>query len=144
MSGMSDVFQGIKDTLINSTNGVDPGKPINVQIGIPDAVNDYPAALVRPNEPIDLMVAINGNTFQGTMRITILIRSADDAEGWKQLWDYIDPVAATKSVVRALRADRTLNSFVDDSQVRLIEGISKRAEGVFGFDVLLDYIKTVA
>lgn len=144
MSVMSDVFKGIKDTLINATNGVDPEKPINVYLGTPDAINDWPAAVVMPEGETDLLVAINGNTFKGTMRISTFIKVGDDADGWRQLFDYMDPIQGTKSVIRALRADRRLNALVDDSQVRSMGKPYKAAEGIYAFDLLLDYVVSVA
>lgn len=144
MSVLSDIFEGIKTVLTDATNGVDPGKPVHIYLGTPDAINDFPAIYVRPEDPMDMEVAFAGNSFKGTMRLTTFIRVGDDEDGWRQLWDYMDPVQGTKSVTRALRADLSLNSTVDSAGVREIRSARKAAEGVFAFDILLDYIVRVA
>lgn len=88
-------------------------------------------------------VAFAGNTFKGVMVLTTFVRSADDADGWRQIWDYMDPVQGTKSVARALRADLSLNGKVDSAGVRVIRNPRKAAEGIFAFDLLLVYIVRV-
>mgnify|MGYP001581234809 CR=1 FL=1 len=140
MSALSDVFKGIKDVLTGTSGVTD----INVHLGAPDAINAFPAVFVTPDNPIDLLKAFSGNSFSGTMRLTVFIRSGDSEDGWRQFWDYLDPVQAQTSITRALRSDPSLNALVDSSQVRQIENVRKADNGVFAFDLLLDYIKSVA
>ena len=140
MSGLSDVFDGLKTTL---QAGI---ADLQVFKGAPDGINSWPAAVLLPM-PIDPRVAFTGNSFTGDIKIIVLISSGKDDEGWTQLWDYIDPTTATKSVIKAIETDRSLNGKVDDSEIILIDNIGRREIGggfQFGFDATLRYIKSVA
>tara|TARA_R110000787_G_scaffold135015_2_gene247346 strand:- start:1487 stop:1909 length:423 start_codon:yes stop_codon:yes gene_type:complete len=139
MSVYSDIAAGIATTLRgNVTELLAFDFP-------PDSVNQFPAAVVIP-EPIDTEIVIQGNTINPTFRIVFLVGSADAAEGFRALYDHIDPVEAGKSLLAAVRADRTMNGSVDDSDLIRIENIGRRelwGGFYFAFDGLLDVIKTV-
>lgn len=140
MSGFSDVMDGLETTLKNGITG------LQVYKGAPGAVNSYPAAVLLPMS-IDPRVAFGGNSFTGDIRILMIIASGQAANGWAQLWDYIDPAVAGKSVIKAIEDDRDLDGKVDDAEVTVIENIGMRQLGsmdVFGFDANLHYIKSVA
>ena len=142
MSGFSDIFAGLKTVLTNSS-GVSKS---NVHMGAPDAINDYPAIALIP-ESFDMVVAFAGNSFEGDIRAKVFIKSGDDEEGWRQLWDYIDPTQASTSLVRAIRADRSLDGKVDGAEVMRIENISRSEIGggfLFTFDAIIHVIKAVA
>lgn len=138
MSGFSDVMDGLETTLkAGITN-------LQVFKGAPDGINSWPAAVLLPMS-IDPRVAFTGNSFQGQIKIIVLISSGDAAEGWTQLWDYIDPTTANKSVIKAIETDRSLNGKVDDSEITLIDNIGRREIGggwQFGFDATIQYMKS--
>ena len=109
------------------------------------SVQGFPAAIVLP-EPVDTEIAFGGNSFTGGFRVVFLVSSADSAEGFAKLYDHIDTVAVNTSVVRAVRADPTLNGKVDSSDVTRIENIGQRSLwGVdyFGFDAIVTFVKSV-
>lgn len=139
MSGLSDVFDGLETTLKAGISD------LQVHKGEPATVNHYPAAVCMLM-PFDPRLALSGNGWMGEIRILMVIASGDAANGWAQLWDYIDPTTATKSVIKAIETDRDLNSKVDDSEITMIENIGMRDLGgirVFGFDAVLRFIKSV-
>lgn len=140
MSGFSDVMDGLATVLTNGITG------LQVYKGAPDAIHSFPAACLLPKE-IDPRLAFSGNSFSGDIRIVMLICSGKDENGWAQLWDYIDPTVANKSVIKAIETDRSLNGKADDSEITLIENIGRREVGggfQFGFDAVLHFIKSVA
>ena len=140
MSNFGDVFKGLARVLENK---------IFEMLVIPwpvDTVNHFPAAVVVP-EPVDVEVNLQGNTFEGRLRMVVLVASGDSAEGFDKLWDYLDPTEVTKSVVAAVRADQTLDGKVDDADVERIENIGRRelwGGWYFAFDAIVHFIKTVA
>ena len=140
MSNYSDVLAGLQTTLEAGITGV------KVHLGAPDSVNSYPAAILLPMN-LDPRVAFSGNSFTGDIRILMVISSGKDENGWAQLWDFLDPTTANKSVIKAIETDRSLNGKVDDSEITSIENIGRRELGggfQFGFDAILHFIKTVA
>lgn len=140
MSGFSDVMDGLGTALKNGITG------LQVYKGAPDDVKSYPAAVLLP-ESMDPRVAFAGNSFMVDIRIILLIASGKDENGWAQLWDYIDPTTANRSVIKAIEDNRNLDGKVDDSEITLIENIGRREIGggwQFGFDAILHAIKTVA
>lgn len=142
MSNYSDIIQGIKDVLTGAS-GISKA---NVHMGPPDAINDFPAVAIIP-ESFDMVQAFGGNSFEGDIRLRVWLKSGDDEEGWRQLWDYIDPTAASASLIRAIRADRGLNGKADGSEVMRIENIRRSEIGggyLFQFDAILHVIKGVA
>ena len=112
----------------------------------PDTVNSFPAAIVLP-EPLDTQITFKSNTFTATFRVIFLVASGDVAEGFMQLYDYLDPVEVGKSLIKAIRDDTDLASSTDDSDIIRIENIGRRelwGNQYFGFDAILEVIKTLA
>lgn len=112
----------------------------------PDSINSFPAAAILP-EPIDLLQAFGGNTFEAQFRVVILLSSSEDISGFRALYDYISPTEASKGIKQAVDADPTLNGSVDSSQVSRIENIGRRelwGGWFYGFDALVDFVKTIA
>jgi len=140
MSNFSDAAAGLATTLEANVNGLKAfGYPV-------DSVNHFPSVVILP-EPVDVEIAFGGNTFTGRFRAVFLLASADSAEGFTQIYDYIDPTETNKSIVAAVRADRTLDGKVDDADVVRIENIGRRelwGGFYFGFDAIVEFIKTVA
>lgn len=140
MSAFGDALAGLKRVLEDNVSGL---KAFDYPVS---AFAHYPAAVILP-EPLDMEVALQGNTFTGRFRVLFAVASGDVAEGFLQLYDYIDPTVAQKSVVKAVRTDRTLNGKVDDADVVRIENIGRRQMGdgfVYGFDAVVEFIKSVA
>lgn len=141
MSNYSDIFGGIKNKLeANVTN-------LKVMEHPPESVNHFPAVLITP-EPMDPTIAFGGNSFEADFRLTVLVSSADSPSGWTQLFDMIDPTTANRSIIKALKDNKTLNGKVDDSMVSMVENIGRRqwfgGGFYFGFDVVLKVVKSVA
>jgi len=110
------------------------------------AINQFPTAVVLPNT-LDPEQAFQGNTFVAVFRIVVLVSSGDDAEGFARLYDLIDPTTTNLGIKQALDADSTLDGSADDSHLLMIENIGRRevdSGWFFGFDALVEVIKTVA
>lgn len=140
MSNYSDAAAGLVTVLKNGITG------LQAQDHPVDSINSFPAAIVLP-EPLDYLVAVGGNSFTGTFRVVFLISSGDDAEGFTQLYDHIDPTALNESVRKAVEDGRTLDGKVDDAQVVRVENIGRRelwGGYYFGADFIVEFIKTVA
>lgn len=140
MSAFGNALAGLKTVLEKNITEI---KVFDYPVS---ALAHYPTAVILP-EPLDMEVAFGGNTFTGRFRVLFAIVSGDAAEGFLQLYDYIDPVTPQKSVVKAVRTDRTLNGKVDDADVVRIENIGRRQMGdgfVYGFDALVEFLVTVA
>ena len=141
MSGLSDIFDGIETALKTGIPGV------QVYKGAPDAINSYPAAVIDLDDSIDPLIAFNGNTFRLLFRISLYISSGKDENGWRQLWDYMDPTVVDTSVIKALRDNRSLDGKADDSQIIKLDRRRRDVVGggfLFAFDTVLDVVKTVA
>ncbi len=140
MSNYGDILAGLKTVLQNNITGL---KVYDYPV---DSIHQYPSAVILP-EPIDTEIALQGNSVTFNLRVVFLICSGEASEGFLQLYDYIDPTVANKSVVKAVRADRTLNGKADDSDVVRIEKIGRREVGggaQYGFDAIVEVIKSVA
>lgn len=141
MSAYGDIIAGLKTVLEANVTGLHAyDYPV-------DSINDFPAAVILP-EPLDMELVIGGNSFTCTFRVVVMISSGDDAIGFRQAYDMIDPVEASKSINKAIETDRTLDGKADSSGVTRIENIGRRGteQGAywFGFDVLVEVVKTLA
>ena len=138
MSDLSDVVEGCA-TVIQAISG------LNVYDHSPMGVVP-PAAFVTIDE-VDYRIAMQGNSFTGILRVVIGVVSGGSTESaQKTLYDYLSPTGS-RSVVKAIRDDPTLNSKVDDSDVESIENV--RRDDMEGGswemgDVLVTFVKTVA
>ena len=140
MSNYGDLIGGLATVLRNGITGV------HVYETPPDAVNEFPACIIIP-EPMDPRMEIVDNSFLANFRVITLVAAGESSEAWAQLWDYLDPTLANKSVVKAIRTDPTLNGKADTSDVTRIENIGRREIGggfPMGFDALVEAVKTVA
>lgn len=140
MSAYGDIVAGLVTVLEANITGL---KAYDYPV---DSVSQFPAAIIL-QDPLDMEVALGGNAFTTTFRVVFLLSGGDDAIGFRALWDHIDPVEASKSVNKAVDADRTLNGKADDASVTRIENIGRRelwGGFYFGFDALVDVVKTLA
>ena len=140
MSAFGDIVTGLATVLEANITGL---KAYDYPV---DSVSHFPAAIIL-QDPMDLEVVIGGNTFTTTLRVVFLLSSGDDAIGFRQLWDYLDPVEVNKSVNKAVETDKTLDGKADNAGVTRIENIGRRelwGANYFGFDALVDVIKTLA
>lgn len=140
MSNFSDIAGGISTVLKANVTGLQAGKYPT------ETVNHFPVTLILP-EAFDPRWAFGGNTMATRWRLVTLVVSGDAPEGWAELYDMIDATAANTSIIKALRDNPTLNNTVDTSEVVAIENIGRRQFGggsYFGFDVVLEAIKSVA
>lgn len=140
MSNYSDLAGGISTILEANVTGLQAEKYP------PESVNHFPTTLILP-DAFDPRWAYAGNTMNTRWRLVTLVAQGDAPEGWKKLYDMIDVTAANTSIIKALRDNPSLNSIADTSAVVLVENIGRRQFGggnYFGFDLLLEAIKTVA
>ena len=140
MSLYGDIMDGLKTVLEANVPG------LRVYDYPPDSIQQFPAAALVA-EPLDLAVAFKGNTFTASVRVVFLLTSGDDAKGAHSLYDFFDPIQTNKSLVAAVRADRTLNGKVDDADAMRIENIGRRelwGGWYWGFDMIIEFVKSVA
>ena len=140
MSNWSDAIDGLGTVVQNGVTGV------HAYNHPTDSVEGVPAVVVLP-ETMDPELAFGGNSFEGTLRLVVLIAAGDSSEAFAQLYDYLDPTVANKSIIKAIRDAPTLNGKVDASRVDRIENIGRRQIGggwFSGFDVIVDFVKSVA
>jgi hypothetical protein len=110
-----------------------------------DSVNHFPSAVVLPTE-VDPELSFDGNDIEMSFIITVLFASGSDFSGFRSIYEYIDPTHAN-SVIKALRADPTLDSKADTSRVGLVTDIGRRelwGGWYFAFDLSLEATKTIA
>jgi hypothetical protein len=140
VSDYSDIVDGLQTVLEAAIPG------LHVYNHPVDGANEFPAAIILP-EDLDMRIAFTGNTFEGSLRVVFLISAGGDTEdGFTQLYDYIDPTEANKSVTKAVRDDGNLNGKADSCDVTVIENIGRRAiwdGNYFGFDAVVEFVKTV-
>jgi hypothetical protein len=110
-----------------------------------DSVNHFPSAVVLPDE-LDPELAFDGNDIDASFIVTVLLSSGTDFHGFRSIYEYMDPTH-TNSVIKALRADPTLNGKADTSRVGLVTEIGRRelwGGWYFAFDIALEATKTIA
>ena len=142
MSDYSEAAAGLKTVLEANITGF-PG----VQVyDIPEKPNSFPAFVILP-DTFDPEIVIQGNSFEASLRVIILVCSADNLTGFSDLYDIIDPTESTKSIIAAVRADQTLDGKVDSARVASIDNIGQRqlwGGFYYAADAMIDFIKSVA
>ena len=135
MSFYGDISGAIADALEAKVVGLQAkGYP-------PETVSHFPTTVIVPEgfaPDFDFSQVATPTLW----RLITLLSSGDAPEGEAQLDNMLD-VTATSSIVKALRADPTLDGVVDTSEVVSLENIGRRTLGggrYFGFDVLLDAV----
>lgn len=109
-----------------------------------EGINDFPAAVIIPRS-FDYMKTLGDNTFDGVLRVVILIHRAEDTEGFGEIDKFVNPVG-TESVRAAIAADPTLGGVVDSAHATGAEefGIIQLGGGRYqGATVVVEFIKTV-
>ena len=140
MSTYSDIAGGISTVLEANVTGLQAEKYP------PEAVNHFPTTLIIP-ETFDPSWAFGGNTMATKWRLITLVAAGDAPEGWTELYNMIDVTNASTSIIKALRDNPTLDGKVDTSEAMMVENIGRRQFGggnYFGFDIILEAIKSVA
>ncbi len=116
---------GIKTRLETIT-----GLKVFAPSGLPDSINQFPAALILPGE-----TAYNA-MFSGDadyrFRLIILITKQDSPSALGKLLDYIE-LTGTYSVKAAIDGDNTLNGSADDSRISRNLGIGTTIWGGFTY-----------
>ena len=113
--GLETIGAGIATRLetISGLKVFSPGK-------LPDAVNEFPAALILPGETT--YNAMFSGDADYIFRIILIFTKQDSPSALGKLLDYIE-LTGTYSVKAAIDADTTLNSSADDSRVTKNLGI---------------------
>ncbi len=141
MSDISDVVNGLVTVLTNNIEGM---HAFNHE---PDVINEFPAAVVTIDDPIDVEVVFGSNTIEGDMRVMVFTNSGVSEEATLAAYALMSPTGANVSLIAAVRADRTLDGAVDDCDVTVIEAIGRRVvnDALFtGFDAVIHFIKSIS
>jgi hypothetical protein len=138
LSAYKAAAAGLKTTLETGVTGLTVfDKPV-------DSVNSFPVAVVLP-EPIDYEIVFDGSTFEAGFRVVVLVAGMEEQTGFDTIYDMLDPTESNQSIVRAIRADTTLNGSVDDTQIVTAENIGRRdlwGGFYFGFDLVVNALVT--
>lgn len=141
MSDISDVVNGLVTVLTANIAGL---HAFNHE---PDAINEFPAAVVTIDDPIDVEVVFGGNTIEGNLRVMVFTNSGVSEEATVAAYALMSPTGVNVSLIAAVRTDRTLDGAVDDSDVTVIEAIGRRVlnDAIFtGFDAVVHFIKSIS
>lgn len=118
-----------------------PGLKVFAPNALPDAINQFPAALILPGETnYNAMFSGDANY---VFRVIILITKQDTPSALGKLLDYIE-LTGTYSVKAAIETDSTLNGSADDSRVSRNLGIGATVWGGYSYlstEFLLDVWK---
>jgi len=138
MSNYSDIAAGLVTVLQNNVTG------LKAYDHPRDTINEFPTAVVLPLV-LDPEIAFGGDSFEGTLRVIVLVHSDDSAEAYRRIYEHLDPTETNKSVIAAVRADPTLNGKADSSRVAIIESIGRKelwGGNYTGFDMIVEFVKT--
>ena len=140
MSAFDDAINGLETVLAANITG------LHVYNHPPQAVNQFPAAIILV-DPFDPRVAFGGHTLEVNLRVVMLFGKGDSEQAFQQMYHSLDPTETNRSIVKAVEADRTLNSTVDDAVVKSLEnmGLRELSQGQFaGFDAVVGFLQTIA
>lgn len=120
-------------------------KKVHVYSFPPDSIQELPAVVLQPMD-FDPRLMIGGNSFQAQIRATLLLAKADGQEAFEQLYEHIDPTAASAAFIKAIKDSPTLGGNVDDAGVIGIANIGRREIGggwYVGCDYIVEVVKSV-
>ena len=107
-----------------------------------DSLSEFPAA-VALFESRDAMETLGGSTFEGRLKVVLLVSSANTKESYDTLDQFMDPLG-TSSIKAAVDADNSWGGNVDDGRLVSISNVRKLWGGHYvGTDFHLRFARAV-
>ena len=90
----------------------------------PDSLHEFPAAIVHL-ESRDSVGTLGGTTIRGSLRVEVLVSTADARQATETLDVFLEPTGA-QSIEAAANTDPTLGGKVDDARLISVNNIGRR------------------
>lgn len=110
-----------------------------------DSINEFPAAVVL-FESRDAAQALGGSSFEGKVKVVLLVASAATEEAYDSLDEFMAPLG-TNSIEATVDADNTWGSKVDDGRLVSVDNVGNRKlwGGFYvGADFHFEFVKGVS
>ena len=93
----------------------------------PDSLHEFPAAIVHL-ESRDSVGTLGGGTIRGSLRVEVLVSTADARQATETLDVFLEPTGA-QSIEATANTDRTWRGTVDDTRLISVNNIGRRKMG---------------
>ena len=108
-----------------------PRSPASTDCGVfdytPDSLHEFPAAIVHL-ESRDSVGTFGGGAIRGSLRVEVLVSTADARQATETLDAFLEPTGA-QSIEAAANTDPTWGGAVDDSRLISVNNIGRRKLG---------------
>ena len=96
----------------------------------PDSLHEFPAAIVHL-ESRDSVGTLGGGSIRGSMRVEVLVSTADARQATETLDAFLEPTGA-QSIEASANTDPTWGGAVDDTRLITVNNIGRRKLGGVG------------
>ena len=121
---MANEISEAKKGLAAALSGIDG---LRVFDYMPDSLHEFPAAIVHL-ESRDSVGTLGGITIRGSLRVEVLVSTADARQATETLDAFLEPTGA-QSIEAAANTDPTLARKVDDARLISVNNIGRRKMG---------------
>jgi hypothetical protein len=138
---MADEIKNAKDGLSALLAGISGLKVLDYPV---DSVSQFPAAVVL-FESRDALETLGGSTFEGRLKVVLLVSSASTKQAYDTLDSFMDPLGAS-SIEAATDADSTWGGSVDAGRLTSIDNIGQRklwGGNYVGADFHFRFVKSI-
>ena len=90
----------------------------------PDSLHEFPAAIVHL-ESRDAVETLGGGAIRGSLRVEVLVSTADARQATETLDAFLEPTGA-QSIEAAATSDPTWSGTVDDTRLITVNNIGRR------------------
>ena len=118
---MADEIKQAKDGLGSRLSTISGLKVLDFP---PDSVSEFPVAVVL-FESRDATQTLGGSSFEGKVKVVLLVSSADTQQAYDTLDQFMDPLGAS-STEAAVDGDNTWGGNVDDGRLAFIDNVGRR------------------
>ena len=124
---MSNEIREAKKGLAAALSGIDG---LRVFDYTPDSLHEFPAAIVHL-ESRDSVGTLGGGAIRGSLRVEVLVSTADARQATETLDAFLEPTGA-QSIEATANTDRTWRGTVDDTRLISVNNIGRRKMGGVG------------
>ena len=121
---MANEISEAKKGLAAALSGIDG---LRVFDYTPDNLHEFPAAIVHL-ESRDSVGTLGGGSIRGSLRVEVLVSTADARQATETLDAFLEPTGA-QSIEAAANTDPTWRGSVDDSRLVSVNNIGRRKMG---------------
>ena len=118
---MANEISEAKKGLAAALSGIDG---LRVFDYTPDSLHEFPAAIVHL-ESRDSVGTFGGGAIRGSMRVEVLVSTADARQATETLDAFLEPTGA-QSIEAAANTDPTWRGTVDDTRLITVNNIGRR------------------